>query len=277
MATTSALSGSSVTLDSDYLKLSKEVKSQNELDKDAFLSLLCTQMQYQDPLNPMDNSQMLAQLAQFTALEQMMNVAQVNQKQLANSMVGKYVEYQVTDSVTKKTSYTYGKVDFVDLSGSAPKLGIGDVTVGLEDVMAVVDAQNIQANTSAFDLIGKTVQATYTETDAAGKKNTFIIEGPVDHVQLKDGEAYVVIGSSGDPKNIVTTAFSNVRNIVEKTSITGRTITAEIADKSSENGKKTITGVAEYIKIDEQNNYTVYVNGQFVDYNDIISVGSLDQ
>ena len=44
------------------------------LDKDAFLQLLVTQMQYQDPLDPQDNSEYVAQLAQFSSLEQMTNV-----------------------------------------------------------------------------------------------------------------------------------------------------------------------------------------------------------
>lgn len=66
-------------LNSDYLKVTEEVKEQSELDKDAFINLLVTQMKYQDPLDPVDNSEMLAQLAQFTALEQMMNVAQASQ------------------------------------------------------------------------------------------------------------------------------------------------------------------------------------------------------
>ena len=68
-----------VSSDSDYLKVQEAVKSQSEMDKDAFINLLVTQMKYQDPLEPMDNSEMLAQLAQFTALEQMMNVAQTGQ------------------------------------------------------------------------------------------------------------------------------------------------------------------------------------------------------
>lgn len=51
------------------------VGSSNALDKNAFLQLMVTQMKYQDPLSPQDNTQFLAQLAQFTGLEQMTNVA----------------------------------------------------------------------------------------------------------------------------------------------------------------------------------------------------------
>ena len=46
----------------------------NELDRDAFLLLLMEQIRNQDPLDPMDNSAMVAQLAQFSALEQMNNL-----------------------------------------------------------------------------------------------------------------------------------------------------------------------------------------------------------
>ena len=53
----------------------KETKANDELGKEAFLQLLVTQLQNQDPLNPQDNSSYIAELAQFSALEQMTNVA----------------------------------------------------------------------------------------------------------------------------------------------------------------------------------------------------------
>jgi flagellar basal-body rod modification protein FlgD len=47
-----------------------------DLDKDAFMELLVTQMSYQNPLEPMDNTQFVSQLAQFSALEQQQNMAE---------------------------------------------------------------------------------------------------------------------------------------------------------------------------------------------------------
>ena len=41
------------------------------LDKDAFLNMFLTQMQHQDPLNPMDSSEIATQMAQFSTLEQL--------------------------------------------------------------------------------------------------------------------------------------------------------------------------------------------------------------
>lgn len=80
-------------------------KKKNELGKDDFIKLMSAQLKHQDPINPMKNEQMAAQLAQFSALEQMVNVnsnlekmtagQKPQENMMAATMIGKRVQ---TDS-----------------------------------------------------------------------------------------------------------------------------------------------------------------------------------
>ena len=74
-----------------------------EMGKDVFLQLMVTQMRHQDPLAPQDSGDMMAQLAQFTALEQMQNLNASMNKLLSMqgvhqlSLLGKEVTARAAD------------------------------------------------------------------------------------------------------------------------------------------------------------------------------------
>jgi flagellar basal-body rod modification protein FlgD len=83
------------------------------LGKDAFLQLLVTQMQNQNPLDPQDNGEFVAQLAQFSSLESMqslnssvgtiVNNYQSSQALQASSLVGRSVIAQTDSAVVDTT------------------------------------------------------------------------------------------------------------------------------------------------------------------------------
>jgi flagellar basal-body rod modification protein FlgD len=110
------------------------------LDKTAFLKLLITQLRYQDPMSPMDDTQFVSQLAQFSSLEQMQELnsgfityASSALASEAFALIGKTVEYADADLGTQ----VKGVVDKVTFQDGVPKLDIGSTTIDLTDVVAV--------------------------------------------------------------------------------------------------------------------------------------------
>lgn len=109
----------------------------NNLGKDDFLKLLVTQLQYQDPMQPSDNQQFMAQMAQFSALEQMQNIAQESTMTQAINLVGKNVDAAYKDSKTGDMLPISGVVTKMVVSNGVPKLIVGDQEVDLKDISAV--------------------------------------------------------------------------------------------------------------------------------------------
>jgi flagellar basal-body rod modification protein FlgD len=71
----------------------KERMGQSTLDQDSFLQLLMTQLQYQDPLNPMDNSQFLAQQAHLTQVSELQKMNQSSYFMQASNLIGTKVSF----------------------------------------------------------------------------------------------------------------------------------------------------------------------------------------
>lgn len=114
----------------------------SSLDKDAFLQLLVTQMQYQDPLSPTDNTEYMSQLAQFSQLEAMNNLSSQYDKSNALNLVGSYVIMNTTDSAGNAT-YASGLVDYVTVKDGNAVLSINNKYYPYSDLDSVVDKDYI--------------------------------------------------------------------------------------------------------------------------------------
>jgi flagellar basal-body rod modification protein FlgD len=110
------------------------------LGKEDFLKMLIVELQNQDPTNPVDSKEMLAQLAQYSSLEQMTNLsssvaALVSQQNAttAISMIGKTVSF-----IDPSGNVAAGTVDQVSMLDGTPKLLVNGQAVDLGSIMTVM-------------------------------------------------------------------------------------------------------------------------------------------
>ncbi|WP_299509602.1 flagellar hook assembly protein FlgD [uncultured Rummeliibacillus sp.] len=194
--TTATSSATSNTITSDYYLANKknDKKTGNSsLDKDAFMQLLVTQLQNQDPTSPMDDKEFISQMAQFSSLEQMQNVAKsidslseiAKQSQLMqyNSFIGKDVTWhEASDKKDEKGNTIIntgnGIVSKIAFSGDSVKITLEDGKTLEPANISEVNGSNTNSNSSSNSLveasllIGKNVaykSETETETTASVK------------------------------------------------------------------------------------------------------------
>ena len=112
-------------------------RNTGELGKEQFLQLLVTQLKYQDPMNPDNSTEFIAQLAQFSSLEGMTNLQDSFSGVQAYTLMGR-VALKV-DPLTKKE--TYGEVVGVKLVDGQYQLKLntreGLVDVKLDEISEV--------------------------------------------------------------------------------------------------------------------------------------------
>ncbi|MBN1211350.1 MAG: hypothetical protein JXA92_02125 [candidate division Zixibacteria bacterium] len=167
----------------------KDSGSLQSLGKDDFLQLLVTKLQYQDPLNPTSDEDFIAQLAQFSSLEQMNNIAEG----ISTSNEWDYMQMQSINNtmasglIGKDIKATY---DGVYLDGeNSPQISF------------TTDEYAEKINFVVRNLSGATV-ATFTEKDVAAGVNTIKWDGK-DNLGNRASEGYytveaVAYNSSGE-------------------------------------------------------------------------------
>ena len=90
------------------------------MGKDQFLKLFVAQLQHQDPMNPMQDSDFMGQMASFSTLEQVSNLATENARSNAISLLGRTVTYKDKDGAEHT-----GAVEKVSTKDGKPSLTVG--------------------------------------------------------------------------------------------------------------------------------------------------------
>lgn len=172
-----------------YLANQKKAEKQtgnSTLGKDAFLKILMAQLQNQDPTNPMKDTEFIAQMAQFSSLEQMANLtkafenfAQVQeQSQMIeySSFVGKEVKWhEITEEVGEDgkpvTNEGTGQITGIKFVNGSVEFTLADGKVITPGNISEVLSGGTSANSlvEASMMIGKTVSYTNGETEGTGQ------------------------------------------------------------------------------------------------------------
>ena len=117
------------------------------LGQKDFLRLLVTQLTSQDPLNPQKDTEFIAQMAQFSALEQskamQSDIAQLRTQQeflQANALLGRMVELQ-----TGQDTSTTGTVSAVQVEAGTPKLVVDGQAYELSQLLTIMPDLTLNA------------------------------------------------------------------------------------------------------------------------------------
>lgn len=130
--TTNSTNTTSSVITNDYYLNTSKYKYTTEADngklgKDAFLKILITQLQNQDPTSPMDDKEFIAQMAQFSSLEQMQNMTKAMEELLASQKETQLMSY--TSFIGKEVKWHELSQKEVDANGKPLVLeGTGTVT-----------------------------------------------------------------------------------------------------------------------------------------------------
>ncbi len=189
----------------------------SQMGKDDFLLLLVTQLRYQDPLNPMENTEFVSQLAQFSSLEQMENLntkfddQAVLVKALNNTMAVSYVGKEVVLAsnelqISEDQSARFG----VHLGAAADNVSV-TIRDAAGDPVRVLDLGGLSRGSHELGWDGRDAQGNvvpegrYTirvaATDASGGELSAspVVIGAVQSLVYENGTAYFTVGGARAP------------------------------------------------------------------------------
>jgi flagellar basal-body rod modification protein FlgD len=134
-----------------------KIQKNNEgLHMQDFLNLLVAQITNQDAMNPMDNTEFIAQMAQFSTLQAMTDLTEMALQGQATSLIGKNVvvaDYKGNGELT----IDEGIVQRVTLHGGKTKLYVNDMEYEYSNIMEIREAEKAEEN-SLTEMLGNILE-----------------------------------------------------------------------------------------------------------------------
>ncbi|WP_379147683.1 flagellar hook assembly protein FlgD [Paenibacillus sp. sgz500992] len=120
---------------------SKKTTGSSVLGKDQFLKILMTQLQNQDPTQPMEDKEFIAQMAQFSSVEQLMNIstqmtAMSQSLGSVSGLIGKDITWTDTETKLPKT----GNVESIVVNKGVQYAVVGTERIALTDITQIQNA-----------------------------------------------------------------------------------------------------------------------------------------
>ncbi len=188
------------------------------MGKDAFLKMLIAQMKNQDPLNPLNGSDFAAQLAQFSSVEQLINVS--SQLESLSTNIAAMANSQMSNLIGCEVAF---EGNMVEADGTAKALtyslpeDVTEGTVSIYDekgkVVKTVEFGSQQAGVNSVTWDPGSLTGTYTFQVSARNKSgstvngTTLATGTVSGVTFKNGSSYLVVGG----QEVAFSAVTSVR------------------------------------------------------------------
>jgi flagellar basal-body rod modification protein FlgD len=254
MSTSSVESAALSALQASYVAYETEdTSSSTTLGKDDFLTLLCAQLENQNPLDPTDTSAFTDQLAQYTQVEELMNVNENLETMIENATASDESTTNPTDYIGMQVT---GEVNTMTIEDGSVTSGFYTLSEAAEVAIVISDADgNLVTTLSEGQQSAGSFLITWDGTDSSGdavdegtytysvmanagsgyEEVTSTVTGTVDAVAYQNGTAYLVVGGV----------------LLDPSSLTS------VTDADATASDDTATSILEYIGTTVSSNYPI--------------------
>lgn len=247
-----------------------------------FVKLLTTEMQNQDPMNPMDNSEILQQISQIRAIasNDKMSTTLTSLKLQQDMVSGSAMLNQTVKAVDTNGVSVTGKVDKVTLTDNKVQLHIGEHTVDLTSIAEINPSENSddqiaqslaslqrqQDIASGNALLNQEVTGKDAQGNAvSGKVEKVTVSG--NEVKLQIGDKSIGLENVSEVNGSTIAAIQNEQNLISGSALMYRLITGK-------NTKgETITGYVDQVSVDGEK-VQLHIGENIIDLDNVTNINS---